>query len=248
LALHNRGLLETGDYASTVTLFEKSLAIWRRLGHGHKASLTLRHLGWMARRQGNLARARTYLEEAVAACREQGNQFHLAFVLLELGSVHYEQGDYEPARQSYTESMERFTLTGNEWGINGARMNLGSTLFHLGEYAQSRELHRKALAFYQTAGSGDGITWSLERLAVVEAARAGAYQAEASKAAHLLSAASVAREAWGKPRDRWDQEDWDRAVALVRATLGEAAFAALWADGRALTQEQAVALALAPDG
>jgi non-specific serine/threonine protein kinase len=244
LALHNRGLLEGGNYSSTVALLEKSLEIWRQLGHGHKASLTLRHLGWTARRQGDLARARTYFIEAVAVCREQGNRFHLAFVLLELGSVHYEQGDYEPARQSYTESLELFIQTGDERGINGARMNLGSTLFHLGEYARSRELHRKSLAFYQAAGSADGIAWSLERLAVVEAARAGAHQAESSKAARLLGAASVAREAWGKPLDRWDREDWDRAVAAVRATLGEAAFDALYAAGRSLSRDQMLALAL----
>ena len=41
-----------------------------------------------------------------------------------------------------------------------------------------------------------------------------------------------------------DRADHDRDVATVRAALGEAAFAAAWAQGRAMTMEQAIAEAL----
>ena len=41
-----------------------------------------------------------------------------------------------------------------------------------------------------------------------------------------------------------DRADHDRDVAAVRAALGEAAFAAAWAEGRAMTMEQAIAEAL----
>jgi len=38
--------------------------------------------------------------------------------------------------------------------------------------------------------------------------------------------------------------DYDRAVASVRAQLDEATFGAAWAEGQALTLEQAIAEAL----
>ena len=38
--------------------------------------------------------------------------------------------------------------------------------------------------------------------------------------------------------------DHAREIAEVRAAMGEAAFAAAWADGEAMTLEQAIALAL----
>jgi hypothetical protein len=41
-----------------------------------------------------------------------------------------------------------------------------------------------------------------------------------------------------------DQIDYQRNVAAMRAVLGEAAFAAAWDAGRALTLEQAIAEAL----
>jgi hypothetical protein len=40
------------------------------------------------------------------------------------------------------------------------------------------------------------------------------------------------------------RHDYDRDVAVARAQLGETAFAAAWAEGRAMTLEQAVAYAL----
>jgi hypothetical protein len=41
------------------------------------------------------------------------------------------------------------------------------------------------------------------------------------------------------------RDEYDRAVAAVRARLGEAAFAAAWAAGRAMAPGDAVAYALA---
>ena len=38
--------------------------------------------------------------------------------------------------------------------------------------------------------------------------------------------------------------DYERRVAAVRARLGEAAFATVWAEGRAMPVEQAIAFAL----
>ena len=47
----------------------------------------------------------------------------------------------------------------------------------------------------------------------------------------------------GAPGDRWDQADWDQAVAHVRAALGKA-FDTAWEEGRTMTTEQAIVLAL----
>ena len=48
--------------------------------------------------------------------------------------------------------------------------------------------------------------------------------------------------------ERNDASDIERLVATARAQLGEEAFAAAWAAGRALTLEQAVAEALGEAG
>jgi tetratricopeptide (TPR) repeat protein len=230
--------LGAGDYGRAGSLLEQSLQIWRRLGHKHQASLTLRSLGWLARRQGDLVLALSYMEETVATCREQGNRAHLAIALCELGSVLYAQGDYERAHPAYAESVDLLAQADSAWGP-GARNNLGSTLFHLGDPAGAQALHREALAIYYRGQTAEGITWSLERLGVVEA-RHG----DGGKAARLMGAAAAAREGLGTPLDRWDQTDWDQAVGTLRAGLPLGAFEAAWAEGQAISLEQAVELAL----
>ena len=57
-------------------------------------------------------------------------------------------------------------------------------------------------------------------------------------------AATVLREGIGSPRPPRDQEQFDRDVSEIRSTLGEAVFDAAFTQGRALTLEEATALAL----
>jgi hypothetical protein len=69
-------------------------------------------------------------------------------------------------------------------------------------------------------------------------------QAQPERAAHLFGAAEGLRAAMGAPLPPADRTEHDRSVAAVRSALGEEAFAAAWAEGRALTLEAAITLAL----
>ena len=69
---------------------------------------------------------------------------------------------------------------------------------------------------------------------------------QGERAARLLSAAATLLESIGlsvavRPELR---ADYDRYVAVARAQLNESAFAAAWAEGRAMSLDQAVAEAL----
>ena len=44
-----------------------------------------------------------------------------------------------------------------------------------------------------------------------------------------------------------DRNDYERTVATLRAQLGTQRFTAAWADGQALTLEQAIAYAIGPE-
>jgi tetratricopeptide (TPR) repeat protein len=191
LALHHLGVLamHTGDLDRARTSLENSLDIRRRLRNEHATSHTLHELGVLARLQQDLAGAVAYLEEAAAIHRKQGNRLHRAFNLHELGCALYEQGAYERARPGIEECLDVFKKEAGSNMIGCACNDLGSTLFHLGDPIRAQALHREALAFYQQPEWAEGIVWSLERIAVAEAAHG-----EARQAARLLGAASVARE------------------------------------------------------
>ncbi len=72
-------------------------------------------------------------------------------------------------------------------------------------------------------------------------------QGKLVRAVRLFGAAATlrhAKEGFFDPRDRAAD---DRNVAMTRAQLDDAIFAAAWATGQALTLEQSIAEALQPD-
>ena len=66
----------------------------------------------------------------------------------------------------------------------------------------------------------------------------------AARAAHLLGAAEAQFQAMGAAMWPADHRDRERSMAAIRAALNEEAFAAAWAEGRAMSLEQAIAYAL----
>ena len=89
-----------------------------------------------------------------------------------------------------------------------------------------------SLALYREVGNEDGIAYCLAGLAGV----AGA-EGQPERAARLLGAAEALLEASGTHLIAADRAEYDHNVATVRAQLDEAAFAAAWAEGRALAAD-----------
>jgi non-specific serine/threonine protein kinase len=90
------------------------------------------------------------------------------------------------------------------------------------------------------SASKPGVAECLERLGGV----AGG-QGHLERAARLLGAAEAVREAIGAAALAQDRTDDDRNVAIVRSRLDEKRLNMAWAEGRAMTLEQAIEYALA---
>ena len=64
------------------------------------------------------------------------------------------------------------------------------------------------------------------------------------QAARVLGAAAALRDEIGVPLPPGDRDAYERDLAAVRTALGEAALVAAWAEGRAMSLEQAIAYVL----
>ena len=62
-----------------------------------------------------------------------------------------------------------------------------------------------------------------------------------------MSAAEALREASNSPMTPQEHIEYANEVASLRAGMDEKAFVALWAEGRAMTMEQAIEYALNED-
>jgi predicted ATPase len=199
--------------------------------------------GVLAYGQGECEAARALHEESLAIKREIGDQRGIASSLNNLGSVAFNQGEYEAARALHEESLAIEREIGDQQGIALSLNNLGLMAKEQGDYAAARALYEESLAIFREIGDQQGVAYNLEGLAAVVAALG-----QPGRAARLFGAAEALRAAIGAPLAPNEQAEYDRDVAVARAALDEAAFAAAWAQGRALSLEQAITLALGDTG
>jgi hypothetical protein len=76
---------------------------------------------------------------------------------------------------------------------------------------------------------------------------AAAEMGRLERAARLLGAAEALRKAIGASVYEVDRADHERAAASIRSGSGAKGLDRAWAEGRAMTLEQAIEYALAPD-
>jgi hypothetical protein len=100
-------------------------------------------------------------------------------------------------------------------------------------------LLNESLILRKDVGSKPGIAECFERLGMV-AAELGRLE----RAARLLGAAEALREATGTPVQAVDRADRERAAASVRSGSEAKRLDQAWAEGRAMTLEQAIEYAL----
>src|SRR5262249_54302749 len=120
----------------------------------------------------------------------------------------------------------------------GVLHGAGELALRQGDYGAARALWMESLAIHRERGSKGGIAKGLERLAAVSVA-----EAYPERAARLFGAAEGLRAAMGALLPPADRAEHDRSVATARTALGEEAFAAAWAEGRALTLEAVIRVA-----
>ncbi len=92
---------------------------------------------------------------------------------------------------------------------------------------------------FQKAGQRGAVAHQLECFAFIAEA-----QEQLSRAARLLGAAEALRENTRLPMTLYERPEYEQHLTAVREQMGEAAFAAAWAEGRTLTMEQAMEYAL----
>ena len=186
------------------------------------------------------AAARSACEESLVILHERGDKWRLARSLNTLGELVRTEGDYAAARSFYEQSLTLRRELGDEWGVANSLINLGYVACSQGDYRQAATLIRECLLLCQKPGDKRGISYCLALLA-----RVTGDTGQPERAARLFGAAEALREAIHVRLEYVDRIEEDRNIDAVRTQLDEAAFAAAWAEGRAMTLEQAVDYALA---
>jgi hypothetical protein len=129
----------------------------------------------------------------------------------------------------------------NTWGIAAIHLGLGDQAQAQGDAPQAAAYFAESLACYREIGHREGIL-----LCVAGLAWAAGGLGQAVRAARLFGAVASLRASFGigESGPTVERHIYEASVASVRAQLDQAAFAAAWAEGQALTLDQATAEAL----
>ena len=240
-ALSGMGLLalSLGDFSAAQTRNEASLAVAQQIGERRGVATALGNLGAVALSQGDYAAARALLDRSLSYAREMGDRWNAALILYRLGLVACFSGDCPAARTLLEESLSIRREFSDRGGAARALSGLGMVAYDQGDYAGSLALYRESLAIQRTLSDRSVIAISLEGLAEAMAALG-----DVLRAARIWGAMEKLRADIGSPlRPAW-RRHCDHSVAAARAALNDdVAFERAWQEGRALTFEQALALA-----
>ena len=228
-----------GDFASAISFHQESLALYQTLDDKRGIAEAFNNLGVQAYYQGNFEEAMPNLQESLKLYRALGDKAGTALVLINLGEVARHLGDQEWAAARYSESLTLYRELGDQRWIAGSIHNLGLIATAQGNPEQAILLHTESLQMFRQLGEKQALPESLEAFAGAFGARQ-----QPERAMRLLGAAAALREALHVPVPPVDQRDRVHSISIIRAQLDEAAFEAAWAQGQAMTIEQAIEYAL----
>jgi predicted ATPase/class 3 adenylate cyclase len=240
--------LDTGDHATARLRAEQALSLQRSFGDVWGAAYSLVTLGLAFAFDGEWTAAQRCFEESMRLFRELGDEHAELQAARRLAWSFESLGDRERARALYEDNLRRARASGDEFVEARALSALATYALDEGRIdeaipmlEQSHRIHSSRPDFTDR--------WS-NAINLCRFAQALALRHHPATAATLLSCFEALKEEMGVseqwvPRRAEVTQMNEATRALIQKQLDEAVASEAWAQGRRLTADEAVALALA---
>jgi predicted ATPase len=242
LSLHGLGAVARGqgDFPRALAAFEESLPLFRALQNSEDVAWTLEHLGATALDRGEFEQAAAYLQQGLALFSELEQQWPCAEALTFLGHAALQQADYALARKYYEDARSIYQELDDRPNISTLNTCIGAVLFGQGETVQAIALYKENLVTLHGLNNYWGMVWSLECLA-----KAAVHLENYETAARLGGAADALRRITGVLwHPGFHSQYNDRRFDVLKNELGLDEWERLWAEGQAMSVDEAVSCAL----
>ena len=217
-----------GDYARSRTLSTEHLALARASGDALSTRNALTGLGMVALAEGQYGEARIELQQALDACEPLGTIWHLPTSFLNLGNATMLTGDLDGASSFFEQALALYRERGDDVFTARAMQHLGYIALLRGNVARAGELFERSLHALFELNEKSGIADGLEAVAAVRAATG-----RMREVAHLVEAAAILRDEMGVPVFPFLRTVWEPFIERARLAVGEEAWDADRARGRA---------------
>ncbi|HEX5914747.1 MAG TPA: LuxR C-terminal-related transcriptional regulator, partial [Rubrobacter sp.] len=223
------------DFDRAVELHGEALKLYRQLGDDSGVAFALMCLGVQHFEKGDYERAAPYLEEALVVSRRSGNIRNIAGTLHNLAEVERQRGNYERAKALGMESIALAREIEDDWGLSMAVGWVGMLAVWSGdEHDLAERFLKEGLSLNRKIGNWAYIAYCLEGFAGLAGARE-----QGMRAARLWGAAEALRTNIGAPLPPEPRSYYERSMAAARVLLGEIAWESAFAQGMAMSAQEA---------
>lgn len=183
--------------------------------------------------QGHAVEAATHARQTLALARRVGDAAWLGWATNDLGDDLQLLGDHAGAATLQEESIRHFVAAGDRDGEANATWSLAIALQDLGRHIEAARLFRRGADLSCEQGIPWGIVQTATGLAALEIEIG-----DAVRAARLLGMGDALAEPIGLQLSPIYRTRRDRVLDAARVRLGDAAYTAAWAEGRAIAAER----------
>ncbi|HKG55073.1 MAG TPA: hypothetical protein VKB04_12495 [Anaerolineales bacterium] len=200
--------------------------------------LAYTNLARMALARGDFVESQKFIDILKTWMQDAPMSYQAGVALLSIGSeerwIHPEN-----AKAYYEEALKIFRHIRHKGFEIVLLSELGHVARALGNISEAKELYQQTLTRFQDQGHRPAIAHQLECFAFIAIA-----EKQPERAAKLFGAAEALRERINAKMADLESIEYNNAVIRIQYLLDEADFNSLWAQGRALTMEQAIRFAL----
>jgi predicted ATPase len=231
--------VENGEYETGRLCAEEALTIHREHGDAWGIARSTYMLGYAAIESGDFEAARTLFEDTVSLMAELGHEQYVGMATFNLAWALEELGERERAEMLAEENLLRARSIGSQNLEAAALESLAGYAHDDGRYDDALSMKRDALRLNVGLGDTPHVLDGLGRIANTHA-----HAARGRVAAELLSASLALHEEAGVVVPLYQQRRNEAMLEVLHDQLDEAAFSEAWEEGRQLTLDEAISLAL----
>lgn len=218
---------------------EQGLELHRALGDAWGAGYSIFVLGYADAQEHQYARARRHFEESARTLRDMGDEHFSLLASRNLAWMYAELGDHLPARALHEQNLQRARSLHNERVEASSLAALAKYAFDEKRTTEARAMLALSLRLWHDLANRLEIAVTLTQISHVIAS-----DGHAAIAAQLLSRAEALHHEIGAAIAPWVATDAEQTRSAIRDRLEAAAFEEAMEQGKSLTTDEAVELAL----
>ncbi len=202
-------------------------------------SMAIMNMGRIALMRGDMSESQKFFDMLKARLKDVPISFMSGLNFLGMGHEERDRGRLENAKVKFEEGRKIFRLLRHKGFETVMMAELGHIARIKGEIAESKQIYQQTIRRFQELGNRGAITHQLECFGFIALA-----EEEPQNTAKLFGAAEALREKIDSPMTDMERIEYEQSASQLRSMLPDADFNTLWAEGKSMTMEQAIQLAL----